>query len=542
MTVSSEQISQADPAEDAEALAAMQAAADEMAYEEPGVGSWDALMDEAGASATETATETAALIDPTAPQRQIYGLIDVAGCRLAIQALHIREAVPYPDSLSPVPMTAPGLLGAMVLRQDTIPLVDTAVLMGVASDLPMTERVVLIVIDADHQRLLGMVVDRLHGMTALDVTQTARMGMVGLSGGMLAGAQSFVHEDVVVGLFDPHVLFEQHSLPYAYLRERTTTRGTASAAGQNAYLLCNYQDHGLAFPVEDIHATIPMHTLRDSPMSHGPCDGVIEHHGSEIPILDSLQMLGLGRNFSRPERSASVAMRVPSGGLICFEIDRFFDIVYTTEALPPVPAVISSRKELFSGVHLHSDGRHYLVVNSDQLLSEEAVVQLANTTDRKDEDEATTDAAVSGLGELYLISNSAQKHMGCRLTDIVEILRLPESLQYAEVRHDGYMGTLSHRRQLVPVFSVPNLLGEYPFFDENKACVLLFRMGEQLFGAVVEELAQVTRCRPTGTPEDKMLRKVDDGTFVPLFDLLTELPIEGGGAAAGGGLEMGELF
>ncbi|BBU58656.1 hypothetical protein KU6B_49210 [Mameliella alba] len=99
--------------------------------------------------------------------------------------------------------------------------------------------------------------------------------------------------------------------------------------------------------------------LQDSPLAHGPCDGVIHHHGTDIPILDSLQLFGLGGNFSRPESSASVALRAPGGGLVAFGIDRFFDIVHTrTEDLLDVPRVISGRSDLFSGRDWQALPRH----------------------------------------------------------------------------------------------------------------------------------------------------------------------------------------
>lgn len=494
------------------------------------------------------------------PQNDIYGLIDLGGRILGIQAVHVREAVPFPDDISPMAVSLPGLLGAMVLRQDTIPLVDMAVMLGVPTDLPIRERVVIIVNDASHQRLLGLVVDRLQGMTSLDFTNTAEMCVVGRDH-LLVGGRSFVNDGTVVGILDPQLLFDQPSLPYAIQRERTAARSNSLMFGdQQAYLLCSYSGHGIAFPVQDIHATIPTTPLCKSPMTYGACDGVIEHHGIEIPLLDTLQILGLGRNASRPERSASLAMRVPKGGLIAFEVDRFFDIVHTrTEDLLEMPQVLTTRHDLFSGIHMSATGDHYLVLHAECVLQEEAVVQLASTTVKDTEADATQETedkhtrtgnaaarAREAENALYLISQSAKKRMATQLAEIVEILRLPPSLLAAEVRYDGYMGTLSHRSQLVPIFSVSNVLGAFPFYQEGKACVLLFRMEGQLYGAVVDELEAVSRCHPVGAPEDRVLRKMDNGEFLPSFELIRELPVNGGGGGAFGGMssgfDAGELF
>ena len=457
---------------------------------------------------------------------ETYGLVGIAGTLVAIQVLHIREAVPFPGNVSPLAMDLPGLLGAMVLREDTIPLTDIGAILGLYSEQPLSERVVIILMDDSQQRMIGLVVDSLQGMTSLEEQHLAEMGVVGAPA-LLAGGRSFVHEGLVVGILDPDVLFAQPLLPFAHQRSRPAGGRQAVLRGGSACLLCSYNGHGIAFPVEDIHATIPMHTLRDSPIAHGFCDGVIQLHGVDIPILDSLQVLGLGSNFCKPERSASVAMRVPAGGHVAFEIDRFFDIVHIRQdELLDVPRVVSTRMDLFCGIHMRPDGSHYLVMDSGRVLRDQAVTQLAATTSKAMTDSGP--AEVRGPAEPYLVSRSAQQRMACRLIDIVEILRLPESLLYAETRHDGYMGVLSHRARVVPIFSVASVLGEFAFYEENKACVLLFRLGEQLFGAAVEQLEEVTRCQPVGRAAEKMLRKPETGEFIQHFDLARELPVSGG--------------
>ncbi|OWV61160.1 hypothetical protein CDZ98_09020 [Mameliella alba] len=414
----------------------------------------------------------------------------------------------------------------MILRDDTMPLVVCAALLGLSTEVPLSERVVIIVIDADRKCLLGLVVNALQGMISQDRSRRAEMGIVG-HGPMLAGAQSFVRDGAVVSILDPPLLFDQPSLAFAVQQDRSCAPLETGASGQSGYLLCGYQDFGLAFPLSDIHATIPMIPLQDSPLAHGPCDGVIHHHGTEIPILDSLQLFGLGGNFSRPESSAAVALRAPGGGLVAFEIDRFFDIVHTrTEDLLDVPRVISGRSDLFSGIHMDETGKHYLVIDSPRLPREEVVVQLSSTTVNDTPD--TPDDAAPGYGgpvAPYLLCRSAGNQIGCHLTDIVEILRLPGDLLRGEARHDGYLGTLSHRAQLIPVFSIASLLGTTTRIEEGNACVLLFREGRQLFGAVVDALEEVARCQPFGPPEEKMLRRPETGAFVPLFDLQTEIAI-----------------
>ncbi len=462
----------------------------------------------------------------------IYGLLDVAGTILAVNALHIREATPYPERISPMAASFPGLLGAMILRDDTIPLVSLRTLLGIGGDCGAEDEVVIVL--SHEGRLVGLVVDALRGMTATQDSQTARMGLVG-SGEPPTGARNFVHDGAVVGILEPETVFGIAGLPFSDRSLRVRNPDGSSRSGHSgqraAYLLSSYQNHLIAFPVDDVQATIPMTPLADSPVVHGYCDGVITYHGHDIPVVDTLQVLGIGSNFSRPERSASVALRFGGNGYLAMEIDRFFDIVHCSLAeIRPLPAVISTRQDLFLGVYEAEDGRHYLVVDPEACRGDQDLANLASSTlpetAQDAEDQGGRRRSLSR--DLYLVFRAA-KRVASRLTDIVEIIRLPPQMHYCDVRHDGYMGTISHRSQLVPVFSIANMLGDFPFYEEEKASVLLFREGDQLFGMAIEQLEAVERCQPAPPPASDMVQSQKKGEFLPLFDLAGAMPGSGGG-------------
>ena len=117
----------------------------------------------------------------TTAHAETYGLVGIAGTLVAIEVLHIREAVPFPGNVSPLAMDLPGLLGAMVLT-------DIGAILGLYSEQPLSERVVIILMDDSQQRMIGLVVDSLQGMTSLDDQHLAEMGVVG-SAALLAGGQ-----------------------------------------------------------------------------------------------------------------------------------------------------------------------------------------------------------------------------------------------------------------------------------------------------------------------------------------------------------------
>jgi len=467
-------------------------------------------------------SETKTSPDQALPGRSsiIYGLLDLAGTILAVNALHIREATPYPEKISPMATQFPGLLGAMILREDTIPLIDLGCLLRLDRSSPQSQKVVIVISHKD--RLLGLVVDALHGMTEVQGNDTTKMDVVGIDG-LTAGARNFVYEDSVVGILEPETIFEMVGLPFSHRTSLEVSEESADTKSQAAYLLCSYNDHYIAFSVGDVQATIPMTPLDESPIVYGYCDGVVHHHGRDIPVIDTMKLLGLGANFSRPERSASVALRMRDGAFLALEIDRFYDIVHCSdEAIMPLPPLITTRNDLLRGVLRANDARHYMVVDSQSFRDDTDLSNLARSTiSERTEKEINAKKSQSISRDQYLVFRAAGR-MACRLTDIVEIIRLPDQMLYADVRFDGFMGTLSHRNQLVPILSIANMLGEYPFYEEQKASVLLFRCGSQLLGMVIENLEAVERCSPA--PEADLIQVLKTKEFLSLFDITQAVP------------------
>ena len=85
-----------------------------------------------------------------------YGLLTVAGVEVALPLSVLREVVPCPSELAELPVSAPGLLGAMNLRSLVLPVVDLRVSFGGPVD-RCADQVVAVV--ADGGQVLGILAD-----------------------------------------------------------------------------------------------------------------------------------------------------------------------------------------------------------------------------------------------------------------------------------------------------------------------------------------------------------------------------------------------
>ncbi len=64
----------------------------------------------------------------------MYGLLATDGVRFAVPLDVLREVVPWPAQIVPLPVAVPGLLGAADVRGEIVPLLDLTVATGRTRD------------------------------------------------------------------------------------------------------------------------------------------------------------------------------------------------------------------------------------------------------------------------------------------------------------------------------------------------------------------------------------------------------------------------
>ncbi len=93
---------------------------------------------------------------------QFYGILTIGQSQVALPLEGLREVIPCPQQLIVLPSQARGLLGAVDLRGQVIPVLDLRVVLEVdATRSP--EQVVVVIIHEG--RLLGLLADEVRGVT-----------------------------------------------------------------------------------------------------------------------------------------------------------------------------------------------------------------------------------------------------------------------------------------------------------------------------------------------------------------------------------------
>jgi purine-binding chemotaxis protein CheW len=399
----------------------------------------------------------------------------VGPCVLALPAASIREVIPCPAALAPLPARVPGLTGAVRLRGAIIPVLDLAAVLALGEARP--EGVVVVM--RREGRLLGLRADAVHGIATIDAGSLQAFGPASDGGELVS--HTLDHGPDLVNLLCAARLA---SLPGVPLVDEPRAAPASAAQSRRApHLLFTSRGQALAIAAQAVDATVPATPIRASAMASGVCLGVASHHGRDVPVVDTLAALGLGDARTAAE-SPLVVVRFRDGGLVALTVESVRDIALVSpEEIAAMPALAVPRATLFSGV-LARDGVRSLVLSAEGLHTDSALATFARLSGETAVIESRT-AAQSGRSQF--LTYVAGLELATPLLQCSEILPVPAEITRIEGRRDGVLGLFMHRGAAVPLVDLAGALG-------LRGCsgapgrVILVRSGADLVGFAVDEL------------------------------------------------------
>ncbi|WP_340289811.1 chemotaxis protein CheW [Aquipuribacter hungaricus] len=500
----------------------------------------------------------------------VFGLLRVQGIDIALPLAVLREVVPCPQRLDPLPTTAPAVLGAMHLRRTVLPVVDLGVLLDGAleaapgptgepgNEAEVSERFVVVVAHAE--RLVGLLVDELRGVGQVPalLVQDVRTQQGAL---LLSGAFHHADTDRVVSVLDVGVLLQSTGIPTIPDRgrgqsapvpatspmDRSPSMGSVAASpgrpGQSetrVLTLVRAGEHALALDVAHVHTTLPRVRPTTSVLTSELCLGVVEYAGLEVPVVDPLVLLGLGRLDRVPEHTAGLVMDLGTGYVV-MALDELVDLqeVDPGQVLPVHPFALPA-PELFAGL-LDVPGRPAgLVLDGQALLAHSTLLSMASVNVTLAASPDATPGASPGAGPVpgpgqrrpggagdVTGHQDARPHLAyeCGVRAVTPLEQVSEVVPYqAKLIRTGspggvgvgvgvpaqdhrrtmepppggaarpgsaLLGLFAHRGAAVPVLDLSQQLGLGPCQPGATACLLLVRARHGMVGFVVGGLDRI---------------------------------------------------
>lgn len=466
-----------------------------------------------------------------------YGLFALGPTCVALPLTVVREVTPCPAHLAAIPASAPGLLGVMNLRGQVIAVLDLLALNGTP---PVEEvqrpehRVVVVVVHEG--KLLGLVVDTVHGVSAPRTLQE-----IEAEGGGLPVSHIFTdgdgEDDGIVSVLNVASVFSLPGVPVVHddrdsreaifggsaeeaqskdgepvqRKELAGAGGRVDAADlSGSILLLRCAEHLLAVGIDAVHTILPRVKVRNSPLKHGSCRGVTEFGDAEIPVFDPLALTGLGVLSGDDTEGVAVRFR---DGVVVMMLTEVLELIPASAARRyAVPAVQVPGRRYVQNV-LRVPGRgDFLTLAMHEILEHDdlkALSRLNNPTaggteavpaQRSGQDsEESEGAAKAGGTYLTFQPASVGRDLAAPLDQVVEILPFPEQFAVVQAGEQTVLGLFTHRETVVPLFRLAGLLGISD--DQQPAYVLVISAGDEpgqdgrdrVVGLVVHGLRAIER-------------------------------------------------
>ncbi|MDY7100335.1 MAG: chemotaxis protein CheW [Actinomycetota bacterium] len=440
---------------------------------------------------------------PTAVS-SVYGIVAMGPTEVALPLAVLREVIPCPAELIELPASAPGLLGAVDLRGQIIPVLDVRLALGAPTS-PATARVVVIVVHDD--RVLGLLGDEVVGVTTVD---DAEMHPMTAAGGELVFSHSFERAagGAVVSVLDIAAILRLPGVPVVHEQRRpsglapeeATDDGdaavhdrVAAARADDSSLLVRCGPYRFGLGIEHVFTTLPRMQVRPSPLQGELCRGVVHYSDLEVPVIDPLRLMRMGQLDANDTQGIVVRL---AEGLIVLLVSEVIEITrIDPDRVMRLPVFAMRRPELFAGIASIAELGDFFVIDAEALLAEAQLHALAglNTGDGNVDDLAAGAAysAISGVD--IVLTYSAGVDLASPLEQIDEILPFPAEVCALEEDGDGILGLLTHRDEVVTIVSLPALMGRPEPLDPATSCVLLVRADDVRIGLAVLGLRAIER-------------------------------------------------
>jgi len=451
------------------------------------------------------------------PADQLVGVVEIGGMLFAIPIHQVREVIPAPERFQRLPGQHPDLLGAVLLRGKAIPVQSLHQRLGAEASLHAgttpedtaqgaTPTGGVIVVIRAEGRVAGLLVDSVRCLLQLGDTWHQNLPDnedVLISGGYICETN---------GHFSMLSVPELLNVPQAPSDEISETARQRARIKRLPYIRFRVGGRNFLIAMSDIASTVPTSPLSPWPISGSSCLGLIQRHGMEMPMLDTLENLGFASTGERPEAAAGIIIEFPDDHALAFHVDQVVSVMnIEAGAVYDFPPSVTSRRELFRGVHIDEQDEQCLVIDVAACRQDPDLLQLAETSHRlkttpqiavKDAQGKPSDhpvgtepaydenrlAALRSASGRYL-TVSAGGDFAVPIEAVSEIMRLPNSILGAD--YDGHLANLSYQSRLMPVYDCARRRGHGEGQFGSESGIMILEKDGHHYGLAVEAMKSI---------------------------------------------------
>lgn len=287
----------------------------------------------------------------------------------------VREVTRVPDEISGISGAPPAIIGLISLRDEIVPLVSLATLLGLPYDHENKAGSFLVVVEYDRE-LLGLVVDEIDMIRrlaeeAIDVVPTVLQQERGET--QIEAIGRIAQSGQLISVLSAEKLFRHHHVTEAI----ATNTGAKPVKGPLAkhetteqFLIFQLGEESYGLPVKSVEEVIrvPAEVTR-VPGAPDFVSGVINHRGKALPLIN--QNMRFGSLRPKPSAKTRAIILTLENLRAGFVIDGVSDVKSVpSDAVFSAPEFSSERTQIFDRIaRFEADGRMILLINSSELLT-----------------------------------------------------------------------------------------------------------------------------------------------------------------------------
>jgi purine-binding chemotaxis protein CheW len=433
----------------------------------------------------------------TGPNVELYGSFHLAGAELALPVAALQEVVNHPETLTPVPLAPPYLLGLFNLRGTLIPVVDLRQLLRLNAEGSSAARKVAIVETGGAR--VGLQFDATgeilrvprEQVIALDTPEGGTPAAIGAVL-KLDGGERILH------VLAPAVLLGLPDVPRLVQAAPRVAERRAHQGQRRQNVSFKVGGTALALPMEAIQEIIRVPPLQQSPLADEICVGMLNLRGATVPVLDFGALLG----FARPNgEQASVDERrivVLHRGEMHFGmlVDEVASIVaYRDEERLAMPTYGgNTQRSLFAGYLAAGQGAGVLLMNADALFDNERIVALTSghrELYRNVHAQAATAQRRGAGNRQTIVTFRIGQLIGVRITELREVIDYRDDIVCTPGLPAFVRGVLNLRSVLVTVIDVRAMYGMPAYEDLARAKVLIVEYEREKYGLLIDSVEDI---------------------------------------------------
>lgn len=425
-----------------------------------------------------------------------FGTFYLRDAEFGLHARHIREVVPYPEEVTPIPLAGSFVDGLFTLRGEVLPIVDLAGLLGVDSGRREEGRRVAIVEDGGV--CIGVALDRTGELVRAGDATLRRIDADDEGDAAIVNGMICLDEGKrLIQTLSARAISLASGLPESALGRSVDETPPAVRTFSKA-IVVRVGEMELAFDIHEVREICGEADLDESPRYFDHCAGVIKLRDHDFAVMDLREALGLEADPATG-RLLFVEHEGLSIGLI---VDALVETLeYPDDELHPVPDLLADgAAALCRSLILPSPTRHVLQVDVERLFERHHVSQVRQLLDSSSE--WFDDSRIDDGEELGFFAFRVGEQTLCvPLEKVREVQEIGEDvIRTGGARRSG-ASYLNLRGDLVPLVESRMLLGVENQPPPERPLALVMEDGDRAYGLVVDAIVDIKRMRSSKVAE-----------------------------------------